>query len=240
MKKLVVMFFASLILCANAYADNTETISTEANKTKTINMKYVAEAQNKINEIGFKILNYNGIEKRMVFNFDTKNTKKVSSHNRNRKIVVYMEIYKKLTDDDEIASVLAHEIAHGVDSYNGVFNGYFSSWSYALAPRKYEYKADKMAVDYMVNAGYNPLAMIVVLSKTLPQARYDWYAFQPLTSRRMMRIYEYVYKKYPEYLANNVYKDNVYYQNFLLTSKTNRAKFQKKIESGSKKAVNYQ
>ena len=36
-----------------------------------------------------------------------------------------------------------------------------------------------------------------------------------------------------------IYKENIYYQNFLLTSKENRAKFQKKIESNSKRSVNY-
>ena len=54
-----------------------------------------------------------------------------------------------------------------------------------------------------------------------------------------MEVYEYIYKKYPEYLANNAYKNNIYYQNFLLTSKENRAKFQKKVESGSKSSINY-
>ena len=54
-----------------------------------------------------------------------------------------------------------------------------------------------------------------------------------------MEIYEYIYKKYPEYLANNAYKGNIYYQNFLLTSKENRKKFQKKIETNSKRSVKY-
>ena len=148
-------------------------------------------------------------------------------------------MYNRLDSDDEIAAILSHEIAHSVDSYNGIFRGAFTSWSYVFAPKKYEYKADKKAVDYMVNAGYNPVALIVVMNKTFPQNRYDWYSTHPLTSRRMMEIYEYIYKKYPEYLANNVYKENIYYQNFLLTSKSNRAKFQKKIETNSKRSVNY-
>ena len=37
----------------------------------------------------------------------------------------------------------------------------------------------------------------------------------------------------------DIYKENIYYQNFLLTSKENRAKFQKKIETNSKHSVNY-
>ena len=111
--------------------------------------------------------------------------------------------------------------------------------SYVWAPKKYEYKADKRAVDYMVAAGYNPVAMIIVMNKTFPQTRYDWCSTHPLTSRRMMQVYEYIYKKYPEYLAKNEYKNNIYYQNFLLTSKNNRAKFQRKIETKSKGNVSY-
>ena len=48
-----------------------------------------------------------------------------------------------------------------------------------------------------------------------------------------------IYKKYPEYLANNAYKDNIYYQNFLLTSQKNRAKFQEKVKTNSNKKVHY-
>ena len=108
--------------------------------------------------------------------------------------------------------------------------GYFTPLSYALSPKKYEYKADKRAVDYMVNAGYNPVALIVVMSKTFSQPRFDWLSTHPLPTRRMMEVYEYIYKKYPEFLANNTYKNDIYYQNFLLTSKGNRTKFQRKIE----------
>ena len=91
----------------------------------------------------------------------------------------------------------------------------------------------------MVQAGYNPVAGIVVMSKCFPQSRYDWYSTHPLTSRRMMELYEYIYKKYPEYLANNAYKNDLYYQNFLLTSKQNRKNFQNKVQNNSKQSLKY-
>ena len=229
MKKIIVLATLSLLLCTNVYAATSEIISGD-------NIK---DAQTRIDQIGFKILNYNGIEKRTVFDYNTKNAKNAYSSSRDRQIVLYRGLYDRLDSDDEVAAILAHEISHSVDSYNGIFRGAFSSMSYHFAPKKYEYKADKKAVDYMVNAGYNPVALIVVMNKTFPQGRYDWLSTHPLTSRRMMRVYEYIYKKYPEYLANNIYKNNIYYQNFLLTSKENRAKFQKKIESNSKRSVNY-
>lgn len=197
------------------------------------------QAQNRIDKIGFRILNSNGIEKRTVFDYNTKNVKNAGSSMRDRQITVYKGIYNRLASDDEVAAVLSHEISHSTDSYDGIFRGFFSPFSYNLAPKKYEYKADKRAVDYMVNSGYNPIALIVVMNKTMPQTRYDWCSSHPLTSRRMMEIYEYICKKYPEYLANNAYRENIYYQNFLLTSKENRKKFQKKIQTKSNGSVNY-
>lgn len=232
MKKFgIISFLLALIFtCSSCYAHTS---------SEFVNNQSVIESQNRIDRIGFNILNSNGIEKRTVFDFDASKTKNAHSRYSDRQIVMYRGLYNRLSSDDEVAAILSHEISHSVDSYNGIFRGYFSSWGYTFSPKKYEYKADKRGVDYMVNAGYNPVAMIIVMSKAFPQARYDWYSTHPLTSRRMMEIYAYIYKKYPEYLANNKYKDNPYYQNFLLTSKENRARFQKKVQSGSKGSVKY-
>lgn len=229
MKKFIVLVSVLFLVCLNANAATSEFVSGDS----------IQKIQNRIDKIGFRLLNYNGIEKRTVFDFDTGKQKNAYSRSGDRQIVLYRGLYNRLDSDDEVAAILAHEISHSVDSYNGICRGAFSSWSYAFSPKKYEYKADKRAVDYLVNANYNPVALIVVMSKTFPQNRYDWYSTHPLASRRMMEVYEYIYKKYPEYLANNAYKDNIYYQNFLLTSKENRKKFQNKIESKSKRSVNY-
>ncbi|MCQ2744543.1 MAG: M48 family metalloprotease [bacterium] len=233
MKKfgIISFLFALIFTCNNCYARTS---------TEFVNNQSVIESQNRIDRIGFNILNSNGIEKRTVFDFDASKTKNACSRNTDRQIIMYRGLYNRLSSDDEVAAILSHEISHSVDSYNGGMRGLFTPVAYHFASKKYEYKADKRGVDYMVNAGYNPVAMIVVMSKAFPQARYDWmWCSHPLTSRRMMEIYAYIYKKYPEYLANNKYKDNPYYQNFLLTSKENRARFQKKVQSGSKGSVKY-
>ena len=135
---------------------------------------------------------------------------------------------------------MSHQISHGVDTYEGIFRGYISILNYWVAPNKYDLKADKRAVDYMVNAGYNPLALIVIMNKIGQQYRYDIMSNHTLISRRMMRIYEYIYTKYPSILADNEYKDNIYYQNFLLTSRNNRLMLQDKVQNNdSKKKLNY-
>ncbi len=200
------------------------------------------QMQKYISNIGFHILNSNRIEKKMSFYYrqDSKNINATASC-RDRSIVFHRGLAVYLDSEDEFAAVLAHEISHGVDFYDGIFRGYFSGLTNYIEPRKYERKADKRAIDYMVQAGYNPVALIVVMNKTMPQERYEIFSTHPLTSRRMMYVYEYIYNKYPEYLANNVYKNNVYYQNFLLTSRVNRQKFQKSIENPTKrnKTVQY-
>lgn len=199
----------------------------------------IADEQDLVSQVGFRILNSNGIETRAVFFLDNSNTVNAYSRNTNREIVIYRGLFSLLKDEDELAAILSHEISHNVDSYTGIFRGYSFILNYILSPKKYEYKADKRAVDYMVNAGYNPVALIVIMSKAFPQYRYDWCSTHPLTTRRMMEVYEYIYKKYPEYLVKNKYRTNPYYQNFLLTSQENRVKFQEKIKSNSNKRIRY-
>ena len=65
-------------------------------------------------------------------------------------------------------------------------------------------------------------------------------ALQNLASKRLAIIYEYIYTKYPYFLANNAYIENEHYQNFLLSSQENRRMLQEKIKTGSKKELKYE
>ena len=229
MKKISILFALAILFQINvAQADSL-----------TFSQKEFAAINKQVSEVGFNLLNSSGVEKRMAFSYNADKTINATTSYHNRMITMYRGLYSYLESNDELAAVLAHEISHGIDSYDGILRGTFSNLSYVCSPKKYEYKADKKAVDLMVNAGYNPVAMIVVMQKSFPQGRFDWHSTHPLTTRRTMEVYEYIYKKYPEYLAKNIYKNNIYYQNFLLTSKENRAKFQKKIETKSKGRVSY-
>ena len=205
-------------------------------------VKTTDELQTRMNSVGFRILNTNRIEKRFTFMainrvYTRDFWSDVSSVNR----IVWIKpvVIPYIDSDDELAAILSHSLAHGTDTYDGVLRGYVSILNYWVAPNKYDMKADKTAVDYMVNAGYNPLALITIMNKIGKQYRYDIFSNHTLVSRRMMMIYEYIYTKYPSILVDNEYKDNIYYQNFLLTSRNNRMKLLEKVKSGSTKKVNY-
>ncbi len=205
-------------------------------------VKTTYELQQRMNEVGFKILNTNRIEKRFMFMAINRVYTRdiwtdVSSVNR----IVWVKptVLPYIDDDNELAAILSHSLAHGVDTYEGVFRGYISILNYWVSPNKYDMKADKEAVDFMINAGYNPLAIITILNKIGKQHRYDIFSNHTLISRRMMMVYEYIYTKYPSILVENEYKDNIYYQNFLLTSRNNRMKLLEKVKSGSTKKIKY-
>ena len=199
--------------------------------------------QQKVDNIGTRILNCNKIQKRIVFAYNQK--AKDNWHNRNktltsRQIIVFDELYKSTQTDDEVAAMLAREIATVMKSYSGMWGGWIDSAQVALSSKKFETVADKRAVDYMVNAGYNPLALIVYINKTCPQRHQDVIARHNLTSKRLARIYEYITYKYPEYLHDNEYTNNEHYQNFLLTSVDNRRKLEEKIRTKSTDEVDYE
>ena len=199
--------------------------------------------QERINSIAFDILNRNKIEKRIVFVYDEAGKKNLLNTDKaltKREVVVYDDMYKAVENDDELAAMLAREISFVVRSFDGVCNGFLRSLQIKAAPKKYEIVADKRAVDYMVNAGYNPVALIIYIQKTAPQLRFDMISAHNLTSKRLAVIYEYIYIKYPYFLKNNKYIDNKYYQNFLLTSTANRKMLENKIKTNSGEKLNYE
>lgn len=199
--------------------------------------------QRKINHIGVTILNANKIDKRIAFAYDKSEKKTKLDIDKSlisRQIIIYESDYKFTENDDEIAAFLARKIATTAKSYDGLWNGRLSSVQIKAAPKKYEIVEDKIAVDYMVNAGYNPIGLILYVNKAFPQKRTWWFSRTNTTSKRLAIIYEYIYTKYPHFLAKNVYFDNINYQNFLLTSQNNRRMLKEKIISGSKAELDYE
>lgn len=193
--------------------------------------------QKKVEELGFGILNANRIEKRVVFRYVKVRGSSPNAYafSLDHSVKILNTLIPYMDNDAELAGIISHEIAHNLDYYDGCLNGYFTKLSMAFTPKKYEKKADKKAIDFMVKAGYNPVAMIIAMNKIAGQQ--EWWGFfssmfasHPLTSERLAYMYEYIYNKYPAYLIDNEYKENVFYQNFLLTSRDVREKIRSKHE----------
>ncbi len=199
------------------------------------------EIQTRIDNCGYKILNANKIERRIVFEYDENSAKaKYPKSVKNRTVIFYKDDYQFVSNEDELAGYIAREISLAIRSFDGVGRGFLRSLQVCASPKKFEIVADKRAVDYMVRAGYNPIGLITFIQKTSPQARQDFISNKNLTSKRLATIYEYVLTKYSYYLVHNPYLYSESYQNFLLTSYKNRKMLEEKIMTGSKKAVKYE
>lgn len=231
MKKIIYLFFAVIISvnCVFAVDDNA--------------VKREITIQNKIDEVGLRILNANKIDKRIIFVYDKAEKKsllKSMDDVTKRQVVLYENDIKFISNEDELAAFLSRGISMALKSYGGVWNGGLNAIQLKAAPKIYEIVADKRAVDFMVNAGYDPIALITFINKAYPQKRYDRFSNSNLTSKRLAVIYEYIYKKYPYFLANNKYLESESYQNFLLHSFHNRAMLERKIKNNSTKELDYE
>lgn len=207
MKKFILCVFALFLTFNVCFADE-------------LRLDKEAKYQKQVMQVGFRILNANQIEKRMTFYYINNKDVNAATAMSNKTICLYKGIIPFFDSDDELAAVLSHEIAHALDAHKGLWR----RLTMAASSKSYEFKADKKGVDLMVNAGYNPVAMIVVLNKILGEQ--NWFErpiSHPIGSQRLITVYDYIYSKYPEYLVDNEYKNNLYYQNFLLTTKKERA-----------------
>lgn len=199
--------------------------------------------QARVNRVGTQILNANKIQGRIIFVYD-KTAKesliKMDKTVSKREIIMYQEYYRQISDENELAAYLAREISNASRTYDGIGNGWLTAVQIKAAPKKFETVADKIAVDFMVKAGYNPVALITFINKAFPQHYQDFISNKNLTSKRLALIYEYIYTKYPYYLANNEYLENPHYQNFLLNSTYNRKLLETKVKNGTRENLKYE
>ena len=231
MKKFILTILCLLFIISGAFAVTEEEIVQEQS------------IQYRINNTGIRILNANKIDGRIIFVYD-KDAKdsllKMDTTVTSRQIVMFKEYYKHIEDENELAAYLAREISNASRTFDWIGNGWLTALQIKAAPKKFELVADKRAVDYMVKAGYNPLALITFINKAYPQHYQDLISNKNLTSKRLAHIYEYIFIKYPYFLADNEYLNNPDYQNFLLTSINNRKLLEEKIKNGSKEKLKYE
>ncbi len=191
--------------------------------------------EQKLNIVGAKLLNANKINKRVVFNVNSSTSVNAFAAYSNKTVSVNKGTFNYIDNDDELAAILAHEIAHTIDYYGG----FGKAITMTFNSKSYEHKADLLAIDYMVNAGYNPIAMITVMNKIGGESVWDWGIFwsHPKTSSRLMKDYEYIYVKYPKYLTSDMTK-NINYVNWTYTAQKDINKFEQKEKAKAAKRGN--
>ena len=167
----------------------------------------------RIQNIGNKLIQANNIKHRFTFNFtsigqqgaypillDTSFSNDMNLHN-NRCISLYFADYLRLSSDDEVAALMAHDLAQGEHSYTGILNGQLMFTKNGFFPFNYfakrnEMRFDKTAVNYLVNAGYDPKAFISALNKTTGEWRGTFWGRHNKTQKRVKSINKYIESKY--------------------------------------------
>lgn len=116
--------------------------------------------QKQIDDIGFNLLNSNRIDKHIIFTYknNLKKAPKVAKVSKSQ-IIVYDNAINYAQTDDEKAAMLAIKISNALLKYGN----YYEKSDVFYFPRKFEIFADTQAIDYLVNAGYNPLGMITYI-----------------------------------------------------------------------------
>ena len=98
---------STLVFCSSFSFCQTYDITRESSEAQ--------KQQRHIEDIGYRILNANRIDKRVNFIFNSKNVFNANSNSINREINFYKGLANVLRTEDEYAGVLAHEISHAMD-----------------------------------------------------------------------------------------------------------------------------
>ncbi len=219
MKKIFTLSAALIIAASPAFADSVIQFTTGTDSADSLIIRHDVTLENfwsktdirvkKVLSVAQKIMLANNIDKRVIFYMNRNlNTVNASTTAYTRYIQVYAGLLPYMSNDDELAFVIAHEIAHAVETYTSPFK--FAAMRYNS--KKYEMKADLMAIDYMVKAGYNPIAAITVANKIFDEAVFDWGFLytHPKGSKRLAKIYKHIYVKYPNYLNSDMTSDSFF------------------------------
>lgn len=211
MKKILVTLMC-LLLGSGAFAE--EVTIVDGLNMATFWQKKGLEVE-KVLSVSNKIMMTNKIPKRVPvmveksrFTLSSVETVNAYSDLYGKTVTVLSGTFNYIDNDDELAYLLSHEIAHSVEAYGGLVKYAAMSWN----SKKYEKKADLIAIDYMVKAGYNPVAAITLGNKIFSEPMWDWgfTSTHPKGSKRLLSMYKYIYVKYPNYLNTSMIKTPAY------------------------------
>ncbi len=169
----------------------------------------------RVSPIGQNLLTKNGISATNVKFMVVSGAVDNSNYVTNKIVNVSTNELAFTGNDNEVAYVVANELGHIISGHasknrvvqllqstadvNVSANNATNTTSALLSNynnSKQQKEADLIAVDLMVNAGYNPLAIVVVLTK---QTGTYWETImgQPANAERALNVYNYVSYAYP-------------------------------------------
>ena len=205
-------------------------------------------AESRVPEIGKLLLTKNGIA---ITNVQFK----VVSDDTDKTVNVSKAKLSFAGNDNEVAAVVGNELGHIIAGHaskakvlyslqstdtttatESDSTGLLSTAAINYRSTKEEKEADAIATNLMANAGYNPLALIVVLTK---QTGTTWDAItgRPANSERAMNVYDYTTYSYPAKVKAgyncNEYKNFLTYANSVLQLR----KENKKLETRNTKTI---
>lgn len=214
------------------------------------------KAADRVPTVGQTLLNKNGIVSTNVKFQVAAGIPDNSNYATNRTVNISDYELKYAGNDNEVAAIVANELGHIIsghaskDKFVGLLQAtadpsltMSNSPAASLASNykftKEEKEADVIAINLMANAGYNPLAIIVVLTK---QTGTYWETLQgkPANAQRAMNAYDYIAYAYPAKLKAgygcNEYKNFLNYANSVLVTRKESKKLTAKNEKEMKKA----
>lgn len=221
MKKFLVLL-ALLLIGGCSFAEEVIVIR-GVNMNNFWNKKGITEE--KVLKVGQKIMLDNKIDKRVPLFVDSRKYIQASSNPYDKTVTIHEGMFLYIDNDDELAFVLSHEIAHSVEAYGGMLK----YMAINANSKKYEQKADLNGIDYMVKAGYDPIAAITMGNKIFGEPIWDWgfTYLHPKGSKRLIDMYKYIYVKYPKYL-NSPLTQTPSFKNFEYSMSKEISSFQQK------------
>ena len=223
MKKLFGILLCFVLSAAGAFAAS---YNTSTNWFDTKNVSH-------LNTIGQNIIKANKMPSTVTFKVTDNVDMNTSNTNTTQYVYIYSGDLKYVENDNELAAVVAHEIGHLVNGHytkSSLLNGAISSFNPTTSSEKgaatvdllkaissskvskdNQKEADITAVDLMMSAKYNPLALISVVYKSDIAKNGGLLDSDLSCEERIMNIYDYANYNYPEQVKAN-YKTDSYQQ----------------------------
>ena len=223
MKKLFGILLCFVLSAAGAFAAS---YNTSTNWFDTKNVSH-------LNTIGQNIIKANKMPSTVTFKVTDNVDMNTSNTNTTQYVYIYSGDLKYVENDNELAAVVAHEIGHLVNGHytkSSLLNGAISSFNPTTSSEKgaatvdllkaissskvskdNQKEADITAVDLMMSAKYNPLALISVVYKSDIAKNGGLLDSDLSCEERIMNIYDYANYNYPAQVKAN-YKTDSYQQ----------------------------